>query len=71
MLVAFVQMDRDATLSAIGCTEAGKINFSWPFLSKLLLYVLPVLGLIASQFPSVGRVFNSLFDPLVRVLGSG
>jgi hypothetical protein len=70
-LVVFVQMDRDATLSAIACTPAGKVTYDWHLLSKVLLYVLPVLGLIASQFPSVGRIFNSLFDPLARVLGSG
>ena len=70
-LVVFVQMDRDTTLSAIASTDAGKVTYNWSFVSKILIYVLPVLGLIASQFPSVGRVFNSLFDPLVRVLGSG
>lgn len=70
-LVVFVQMDRDSTLSAIASTDAGKVTYNWSFVSKILIYVLPVLGLIASQFPSVGRVFNSLFDPLVRALGSG
>jgi hypothetical protein len=71
-LVIFVQMERDATLSVIGRTDIGKITYNWAFLSKLLVYtVLPVLGLIASQFPSMGRLFNSLFDPLARVLGTG
>lgn len=71
-LAVFVQMERDATLSAVGGSEAGKVNYDWAFVSKLLVYnVLPVLGLIASQFPSMGRLFNSLFDPLARVLGTG
>ncbi len=71
-LVVFVQMERDATLSAIGGSDAGKVTYDWAFVSKLLIYtVVPVLGLIASQFPSMGRLFSSLIDPLARVLGTG
>ncbi|HEV3075771.1 MAG TPA: hypothetical protein VHB47_15220 [Thermoanaerobaculia bacterium] len=71
-LVVFVQMERDATLSAIGGSEAGKVTYDWAFVSKLLIYtVVPVLGLVASQFPSMGRLFSSLLDPLARVLGTG
>jgi hypothetical protein len=32
---------------------------------------LPLLGLVASQFPSMGRLISSLLDPLARVLGTG
>jgi hypothetical protein len=68
----FVQMNRDAVLSAIGDIDPGKVNYNWSFLSNVLTYaVLPVLGLIASQFPSMGRLLNGLLDPLARVLGSG
>ena len=71
-LVVFVQMERDATLSVIGNTQAGKITYNWAFVSKLLIYVVvPVVGLVASQFPSLGRLFSSLLDPLARVLGTG
>jgi hypothetical protein len=37
----------------------------------LIYNVLPVVGLIVSQFPSVGRLFNGLIDPLLRVVGTG
>jgi hypothetical protein len=71
-LVVFVQMERDATLSAIGGSDAGKVTYDWAFVSKLLIYiVVPVVGLVASQFPSLGRLFSSLLDPLARVLGTG
>jgi hypothetical protein len=71
-LIVFVQMERDATLSAIGSSAAGKVTYDWAFLSKLLVYnVVPVLGLIASRFPSAGRLFNSMIDPLLRALGGG
>jgi hypothetical protein len=71
-LVFFVQMDRDAALSAIGGTKSGKVSYDWAFVSNVLTYaVVPALGLIASQFPSMGRLLNSLLDPLTRVLGTG
>jgi hypothetical protein len=68
-LVIFVQMSRDPTLSAIGGTDPGKITYDWPFVSNVLAYgVVPVLGLIASQFPSLGRLIGGLLDPLARLL---
>ncbi|HEY6321448.1 MAG TPA: hypothetical protein VJA16_07815 [Thermoanaerobaculia bacterium] len=71
LLMVFLQMERDTTLSAIGRTDAGKVTYDWHFLSKLLIYSVPVVGLILSQFPSAGRLFNSLIDPLLRVVGTG
>lgn len=67
-LAVFVQMDRDATLSAIAGTPAGQITYDWSFLSNALTYgIVPLLGLAASQFPSIGRLFSSLLDPLARI----
>jgi hypothetical protein len=66
----FVQMDRDETLSAIGNTKAGEVTYDWHFFSNLLTYgVVPALGLVTSQFPSMGRFFDGLIDPLARLLG--
>jgi hypothetical protein len=71
-LAVFVQMDRDVALSAIGSTKSGKVSYDWAFFSNVLTYaVLPALGLVASQFPSMGRLLSSLLDPLTRVLGTG
>lgn len=80
IIMAFVQMERDAVLSAIGGTAANKIGGTaaskigdyWPFVSKVLTYVvLPTLALIASQFPFIGSLIGSFLDPLARVLGTG
>jgi len=68
----FVQMERNVTLSAIGGTEAGTFPLDWPFVSKILTYVvLPVLTLTAGQFPSIGRLLSGMLDPLARLLGAG
>jgi|GEM_PF-1430493 len=71
-LVVFVQMDRNATLSRIGGTTAGKITFDGAFYSKLFTFVgVPALGLIATQFPAVSNLLGTLASQLLRVAGGG
>jgi hypothetical protein len=72
ILFSFIEMDRDAVLSAIGKTDPCKVTRDWSFISKIVVYgILPVLGLIASQFPTMGRLLSGMLDPLSRVLGGG
>jgi hypothetical protein len=71
-LRAFVQMDRNGTLSAISGTDAGKVNLDRTFFSNLFTYGgIPVLGIVLTQFPSVGRLFGSWLGPLLRIAGAG
>ncbi|HEX4963691.1 MAG TPA: hypothetical protein VF173_22890 [Thermoanaerobaculia bacterium] len=71
-LVVFVQMDRNATLSYIGGTTAGKVTFDRTFFSKLFTFVgVPALGLVATQFPEVGRLLGTLASQLLRIAGGG
>jgi hypothetical protein len=70
-LRAFVQMDRNGTLSAISGTDAGKVNLDRTFYSNLLTYGgIPVLGIVLTQFPSVGHLFGSWLGPLLRIAGA-
>ncbi len=69
-LVVFLQMDRNATLSAIGKTDPGKVTFDRHFFLNVLTYgVIPLLAVIATQFPSLGREFLGVINPLLRVVG--
>jgi hypothetical protein len=62
LLIAIVQADRDPLLSAIGGTSPGRITFDRGFISRVVMYgVMPVLTVIATQFPAAGQVFDSLF----------
>jgi hypothetical protein len=71
-LVVFVQMDRNATLSYISDTPAGKITFNGTFYSKIFTFVgIPALGLIATQFPAVSNLLGTLASQLLRVAGGG
>ena len=68
----FLQMDRNPTLSRIGGTTAGQVTWDKTLIANVLLYgAIPVLGVIATQFPQVGRVLGHLVDPLLRVTGGG
>jgi hypothetical protein len=70
-LRVFVRMDRNTVLSAIGGTEAGKVSFDRTFFSNLLTYGgIPVLGVVLTQFPSVGSLLGDWLQPLLRLLGS-
>lgn len=71
-LRAFVQMDRNGALSAISGTDAGKVSLDRTFFSNLFTYGgIPVLGVVLTQFPTVGHVFGGWLGPLLRVIGGG
>jgi hypothetical protein len=66
----FARMDRNAVLSAIGGTDAGKVSFDRTFFSNLFTYFgIPVLGVVLTQFPAVGNLLGEWFQPLLRLLG--
>jgi hypothetical protein len=68
----FLQMDRNPALSLISGTKPGEITFDKTFWANFSLYVvIPVLSLIATQFPEVGRLLGQMTDQFLRVAGGG
>lgn len=68
----FLQMDRNPTLSRIGGTTPGKVTLDRVFLTKLFTYVgIPILGLVATQFPAVGQLLSRVAGQVLRVVGGG
>jgi len=60
-------MERDPIISRIGGTEPGKLNTEFYF--KLIGYGgLPLLGLLASQFPSISNFLLSSIEPALEAL---
>jgi hypothetical protein len=71
-LWAFLQMDRNTTLSRIGGTTPGQVTFDGAFLTNLFTYVgIPLLGIVATQFPKIGELLGRVADQLLRVAGGG
>ena len=67
VIVSFAQMDRDAILSRLNGTVAGHLD--WSFYLRALSYGgLPLLTLLASQFPSVGRSLLAWLEPALNAL---
>jgi hypothetical protein len=62
VMAAFIQMDRDATLSLVSDTVPGKLDWSFDLVSKFAVYaLLPLLALFASQFPNIGTSIAEVF----------
>jgi hypothetical protein len=67
VIVVFAQMDRDALLSRITDTQPGKLDREFYF--RLLSYgALPLLTILASQFPAVGKFLFSWIQPAAEAL---
>jgi len=64
---AFVGMERDRVLSYIGKTKPGEVTLSLEFASSMTIYVvIPLLTLLATQFPGLGDVIFSVFTPAMK-----
>jgi hypothetical protein len=67
VVVVFAQMSKDAILSRIADTDPGKINSDF-YLRIASFGALPILTLLASQFPSIGRFLFSWIQPGIEAL---
>jgi hypothetical protein len=67
VVIAFAQMDKDAVLSRLSDTDPGKLDRA--FYIRLLAYGgVPLLTVLASQFPALGRFLFSWIQPAVEAL---
>lgn len=67
IILSFAQMDRDSILSRLSGTEPGKLDRDFYF--RVISYgALPLLALLASQFPSIGRFLFSWLEPGLNAL---
>jgi hypothetical protein len=67
VLVVFSQMHRDAILSRTTSTEPGKLDIG--FYQKLISVLgVPIIGLLASQFPEISSFLFSWLEPSLQTL---
>jgi len=67
IVMSFAQMDRDSILSRLSGTESGKLDRDF-YLRVVSYGALPLLALLASQFPSFGRFLFSWVEPGLNAL---
>jgi len=67
VVLVFSQMDRNALLSRLAHTDAGKLDLN--FVLRIVSFgALPVATLLASQFPTVGRFISAWLRPALEAL---
>jgi hypothetical protein len=67
VVISFAQMDRDAILSRLNGTVAGKLDLSF-YLRAVSYGGLPLLTLLASEFPSFGHSLMAWVQPTLTAL---
>jgi hypothetical protein len=65
--MVFAQMDRDAILSRLTETKANEVGLNF-FLRMLQFGALPLLTLLTTQFPAIGRLLSSWLQPALEAL---
>jgi hypothetical protein len=65
--IVFAQMDRDAILSRLTETKANELGKNF-FLRMLQFGALPLLTLVTTQFPAIGRIVSSWLQPALQAL---
>ena len=67
VVIIFAQMDKDAILSRLSDTEPGKLDRA--FYVRVFSYgALPLLTVLASQFPAIGRFLFSWVQPAIEAM---
>ncbi len=61
-----IKLDRDEFLSRVSKTRPA--NISWSSVSARLAYLVPLLGVLLTQYPDVSDFLYTQFGPLFRVL---
>jgi hypothetical protein len=67
VFIVFSQMHRDPILSRTTSTEPGKLDIG--FYQKLISVLgVPIIGLLASQFPEISSFLFSWLEPSLQTL---
>lgn len=72
ILLIVVQLDRDTILSYMAGTVPGRLNWTGEFALRLITYILvPLLSLLAAQFPAIGAGVVEWIQTFVAAVPSG
>ncbi len=67
-MFVLIEMNRDEVLSVIGGTTPGRVSLDRSFTRTVLIHVgLPLLGLAATRFTTVGMLVGDFVKPLLQL----
>ncbi len=70
VIVMMVQMNKDEVLSRISKSDPGRLNWDTTFVLNLVLFgVLPLLSLLATEFPGIRNFLIGWLEPMARAMG--
>lgn len=68
-MYVYFKLERDEVLSRISKTDPGKITFSAELVTRVLTWgVLPILGVVAAQYPDLGRTAFGWLAPVTKLM---
>jgi hypothetical protein len=68
VVVVYVRMERDELLSRISGTSPNKVEFDRTFLTNILAFIIPLVGVALAKFPYVSDTLNQWLEPMSGVL---
>ncbi len=63
-----VRVERNELVSRIGGTTPHQLNFHWAFFSHVLVYALPLLGVIVAWSSDLSNLVHAWVDPLIQTM---
>lgn len=68
VIYVYVQIDRNEILSRVSGMTPNRVDIDRTFLTNILTFLVPLIGLIVAQFPSFSDTLNQWVGPLFRSL---
>jgi hypothetical protein len=63
----FIRIERDEVVSRILKTTPNQLSFSWEFVQRIGLAIIPLLSVVAVASSDMSDLLHTLFDPLYRI----
>jgi hypothetical protein len=63
-----IRVERNELMSRIARTTPHQVNFHWTFLSHMLVYALPLLGVIVALSSDLSNLAHAWIDPLIQAM---
>jgi len=68
VIAIVVQIERNELVSRILKTTPNQLNFHWDFFSRILLYAVPLLGVVVAMSSDLSDLIHSWVDPLLQAM---
>jgi hypothetical protein len=68
VISVYVWMEKNEFISRVSRTTPNQVSLDRTFLSNILAFVIPLVGVVLTQFPFFSDSLNQFLEPITRVL---